>query len=77
MAVITVPMQTKTEQQPRLVDEWSSVLVLILLYALQGVPLGLSMGSMCVINRRGFTCLSVLLGAIDGLVGECAGLVIL
>lgn len=41
-----VPSQPQEESSLR--SEWSSVLVLVVLYALQGVPLGLSMGSMCV-----------------------------
>ncbi|KAL6784386.1 hypothetical protein ACKKBF_B01590 [Auxenochlorella protothecoides x Auxenochlorella symbiontica] len=37
---------TDEKEGPSLRSEWSSVLVLVVLYALQGVPLGLSMGSM-------------------------------
>lgn len=29
-------------------SEWQSALLLVILYMIQGVPLGLSMGSMCV-----------------------------
>lgn len=35
-------------QGPRLRDEWDSALLLVVLYMIQGVPLGLSMGSMWV-----------------------------
>ena len=31
-----------------LASEWQSALLLVVLYMIQGVPLGLSMGSMCV-----------------------------
>jgi hypothetical protein len=33
-------------QKPTLRQEWRSVALLVLLYMIQGVPLGLSMGSM-------------------------------
>lgn len=33
-----------------LASEWQSALLLVILYMIQGVPLGLSMGSMCVFD---------------------------
>ena len=33
-------------QAPGLRDEWGNVLLLVVLYMIQGIPLGLSMGSM-------------------------------
>ena len=33
-------------QEPNLREEWGNALILVVLYMIQGVPLGLSMGSM-------------------------------
>jgi len=33
-------------QSPHIMDEWQNALLLVILYMIQGVPLGLSMGSM-------------------------------
>lgn len=42
------PCLVALQKSGSLKGEWGNVLLLVLLYAIQGVPLGLSMGSMCV-----------------------------
>jgi len=51
-ASIRIVLQEHEDQgydmKPCLGSEWPSAVLLVVLYMIQGVPLGLSMGSMCV-----------------------------
>jgi hypothetical protein len=43
---VTLPLYILFLQEPNIWEDWRNALLLIILYMVQGVPLGLSMGSM-------------------------------